>query len=203
MMTKKTKYVTLMSITIFSVIAVYSFFYNKGRKTPILEARLLVVKDNKMWADSLDSVENRRNEDNSHREIYFRYEIGNDSEDTLYFPLASNTEMSSKSHISVKIKDMNNTIPQLSFVWKNNSYKIAPHEVIDISFTVCKIFTVEEERKNNTNIYDLLPRFQMEYKLDSVDIRQNNLPVPNIRFNNDTTGIKVRFTSMNDRIGCL
>ena len=199
---EKKKYFTLTSITILSVIAVYSFFYNKDREMPILEARLLVVKDNKMWADSLDMVENRMDKDSSHREIYFRYEIGNDSEDTLYFPLASDSELSSKSHISVKIKDMDN-IPQLSFVWKSNSYKIAPHEVIDISFTVCKIFTVEEERKNNTDIYDLLPRFQMEYEFDSVDIRQNNLPVPNIRFNNDTTGIKVRFTSMNDRTGCL
>lgn len=184
-------YLILLLILLIVIFACYPILQNKNRDIPTLEARLLVIKDNKNLADSLDSVGFLANKDFSYREIYFRYEIGNDSEDTLYFPLASMQELSSKSHISVKVKDLDDVSPQLFFVWKSNSYKIPPHEVIDMSFTVCKIFTVEEEKKKEANIYDLLPKLQMEYKLDSADIQQTDLLVPYIRFNNDTTGIKI------------
>lgn len=190
-MNKKKKNIIIISLVLFVLLIAYCIWTCWEFKIYTLEARLISIEDYRSYSDSLDRLENRKKKDISQRKILFKYEIKNEYNDTLFFPLQSEFEHS-KSHIEVNFNEYGRKQPLVIDVKKRKSTNmIPPGGIITLSFFIENFLTVEDEQKKNVDTYKIISALHTKYVLDSTDICSTDFPVPKIHFNNDTTGVKL------------
>ena len=190
-MNKKKKNIIIISLVLFVLLIAYCIWTCWEFKIYTLEARLISIEDYRFYSDSLDRLENRKKKDISQRKILFKYEIKNEYNDTLFFPLQSEFEHS-KSHIEVNFNEYGRKQPLVIDVKKRKSTNmIPPGGIITLSFFIENFLTVEDEQKKNVDTYKIISALHTKYVLDSTDICSTDFPVPKIHFNTDTTGVKL------------
>ena len=125
-MNKKKKNIIIISLVLLVLLIAYCIWTCWEFKIYTLEARLISIEDYRFYSDSLDRLENRKKKDISQRKILFKYEIKNEYNDTLFFPLQSEFEHS-KSHIEVNFNEYGRKQPLVIDVKKRKSTNMIPH----------------------------------------------------------------------------
>ena len=190
-----------------TLLAICSFFVfisscKKDEMTE-LHAVLVYIEDNKLFADSIDTlniVEKRSISDMSYRRITLGYNIKNTSNQTLFIPFMTSLftngykstvrivcNFSSHSPFAVGRKQsiIDEGIKRNSK--DDKSFYLYPNETMFLKVAIHQLFSVAEERKDKMTINEIINGLQLNYVVDTVDIKYSNRPIPNIIFDNKIT----------------